>query len=285
MPRLKIDPLKRVLRKVFKTETCWYWLGCLSSHAYGKTSIGMRHVHSHTLVYELLTGKKVPKGLVLRHACDKPFCVNPQHLIVGTRSQNACDMYARGKWGTGSVWAREAALGFLAPFKGLKAKEVEASTIEGLPVDVADRIHKTETCWLWAGPNDESQGYGRVFIGRGKYKQAHQFVYEKLVGLVPKGLILRHSCDNPQCVNPEHLTPGTTKQNARDRQDRDRGWAKQGERHPEAKMSEPMAKFLLYWVATGRETQASIAKSFNISTSALNALVKGRTWKHIHLAR
>ena len=87
-------------------------------------------------------------------------------------------------------------------------------------MDVGDVIF-THTEWdgdclVWTGkPN--AKGYGR-------YAQtlAHRFVYENTVGPIPDGLEIRHSCDNPPCVNPEHLLPGTPADNAHDKIERRR---------------------------------------------------------------
>ncbi len=59
-------------------------------------------------------------------------------------------------------------------------------------------------CWLYDGEPDE---YGRVYLGHGVRKVAHVFVYETLVGPVPRGHHLHHECETPGCCNPEHLTP------------------------------------------------------------------------------
>ena len=66
-------------------------------------------------------------------------------------------------------------------------------------------------CWLWAKSKGNG-GYGRILNG----KQAHRIIYEALVGEIPKGMFVCHSCDTPPCINPEHLFLGTAKDNTAD---------------------------------------------------------------------
>lgn len=71
-------------------------------------------------------------------------------------------------------------------------------------------------CWDWKGAK-VAGGYGQISGERGAgNKPAHVFAYETFVGPVPKGKILRHSCDDPGCVNPYHQIPGTHADNMRD---------------------------------------------------------------------
>lgn len=75
-------------------------------------------------------------------------------------------------------------------------------------------------CWEWiAGKCRDGYGtfeHSKVSIG------AHRFAWQFFNGTIPPGTIIRHSCDNPACVNPEHLLPGTHKDNMRDRDSRGR---------------------------------------------------------------
>lgn len=75
-------------------------------------------------------------------------------------------------------------------------------------------------CWEYRGPKF-ANGYGQVKID-GKPKLLHRISYEHFVGNIPRGLIVRHKCDNPPCLNPDHLETGTVAQNNADRNNRGR---------------------------------------------------------------
>lgn len=85
-----------------------------------------------------------------------------------------------------------------------------------IPTRFLANVTRTETCWLWGGMTSRS-GYG-IFHGR----PAHRASYELHKGPIPDGLLIRHTCDTPPCVNPDHLLVGTPADNARDMKERAR---------------------------------------------------------------
>lgn len=77
------------------------------------------------------------------------------------------------------------------------------------------KIEITETCWLWKGSLSRG-GYGYLHKRKnwgGRYRLAHRFAYELIVGAIPDGLVLDHLCRVRNCVNPAHLEPVTSWEN------------------------------------------------------------------------
>lgn len=68
-------------------------------------------------------------------------------------------------------------------------------------------------CWEWQAT--PSQAYG-LFRHKGKMRKAHRMAYELTHGPLEEGAILLHRCDNPRCVRPNHLQPGTYRDNLMD---------------------------------------------------------------------
>lgn len=81
-------------------------------------------------------------------------------------------------------------------------------------------IDSLSGCWNWSSYTD-AKGYGDVQF-RGRVHKAHRVSYLIHKGEIPVGLLVRHRCDNPRCINPDHLEVGTPADNSRDMVERGR---------------------------------------------------------------
>lgn len=96
---------ERFWSKVDKSGECWMWKGTLTPKGYGAFCVGPRATHqifrAHRVSWVLANGRLIPDGLVVRHSCDVPGCVNPSHLLLGTVADNNADIKTRGRGAVG----------------------------------------------------------------------------------------------------------------------------------------------------------------------------------------
>lgn len=78
------------------TNGCMPWIGHKTKYGYGSFWFKGKPNHAHRVAYIIYFGE-IPKGMLVRHKCDNPTCVNPQHLEVGTPLDNMRDCIERGR--------------------------------------------------------------------------------------------------------------------------------------------------------------------------------------------
>jgi hypothetical protein len=142
-----------------------------------------------------------------------------------------------------------------------------------------NRCRLSETgCWIWTAKAKDSGGYGLFYLDY-KNKKAHRVSYELFKGPIPDGMHILHSCDNPACVNPDHLRAGTVKENMQDREARGRRDVR-GEQIGTSKLTEKEAMFV-------KITDAPIkllSEVFGISEGYLYRVRNGQSWAHQNAA-
>lgn len=94
--RTPLTPKTRFWSKVDTSGECWRWLGSKNSHGYGDLRIGGIHKLAHRAAWEFENGT-IPSGLFVCHHCDVRDCVRPDHLFLGTNSQNMRDAWKKGR--------------------------------------------------------------------------------------------------------------------------------------------------------------------------------------------
>jgi hypothetical protein len=133
-------------------------------------------------------------------------------------------------------------------------------------------------------------GYGVMTVSGGAQKRATHIAMLLFHGVrVPRGSIVCHHCDNPSCVNPEHLFLGTHRTNADDMRSKGRSKYQSrihmrriatGESNGHASLNENMVRTIRNRVASG-EQQIRIAADLGISASAVNHVWRRTSWKHV----
>lgn len=135
-------------------------------------------------------------------------------------------------------------------------------------------------CWHWNAARMQS-GYGNFGIDNYVHK-AHRVSYALHNGSIPEGLMVLHKCDNPRCVNPEHLYAGTAKQNSQDavRRGRHSPGKVVGEASHLAKTTDVMVRNMAALHCAGF-SEMDLVAMFGFSRSIVSSVIHGRAWKHV----
>lgn len=130
-------------------------------------------------------------------------------------------------------------------------------------------------CWLWTGAALPS-GYGQ-FKTAG-HNLAHRYSYEVHHGPIPSGLCVLHHCDNPACVNPDHLWAGTHRDNAIDKVIKGRARGNAGVGNHLAKLDPEKAAWACQALAYGMSAN-HVAAVLGVNRTTILKIVRGETWR------
>jgi hypothetical protein len=147
-------------------------------------------------------------------------------------------------------------------------------------------------CWVWTKYSDVTRnvpatnfcgGYGALWFA-GKKRKTHQVSWLIHHGAIPAGMCVLHTCDVPECVNPDHLYIGTKADNAADMLARNRGGQHKnpprGDRRYDSKLHAEDVLTIRSLCAEGL-SQSKVAARFNISQTAVHKIVHRHRWAHI----
>ena len=165
------------------------------------------------------------------------------------------------------------------------AKPAEDQSTNGCPINISpeDRDAVSERfrskvakkgdaeCWEWKACS-KAQGYGRIHLN-GKMQSAHRVAYALVNGDVPAHRHVLHTCDNPTCCNPGHLTLGSASENIRDMVKKNRH--ARGERHGRAKLTSKKAEEI-------RASEAplhALSETYGVHPSVISSVRRNMHWK------
>lgn len=139
----------------------------------------------------------------------------------------------------------------------------------------AARYPSHNNCVLWPFATVED-GYGCTRRVDGEVR-AHRIVWARTRGRSAKGKVIRHTCDQPRCVNPRHLRAGTQLQNIRDRTRRGRSNRPVGERNPSAVLTWAKVREIRRRASQG-ERGAFLARLFAVTPANISEILLRKSW-------
>jgi hypothetical protein len=223
-------------------DDCWLWKAGKTSAGYGAFYVQRRQILAHRLAIELHTGTAVPKGVVVRHKCDNPACVNPSHLVTGSQRDNVHDAITRGRSAKPPVHSGENHWRARFPDRVLKGSDVPSAKLtEG------DVLNIRQLRMSGAAITDLATSYELDF---------------STVADICNGKTWKHVFDLDGCPTIESLL------------------SVPGNRTPGAKITaEDAAKIkeLLNSGLTGRE----IARMYGVHFATISDIRTGKTWKAV----
>lgn len=174
-------------------------------------------------------------------------------------------------------WQRNRKYG--SPF-ALKSQSWEMRGLAA-PERFGKQIKFTDNCWEWSGPT-EKDGYGifkGVYEGQ-SYQRAHRYSWALHNRQnVPKGMMICHRCDNPRCVNPDHLFVGDGGDNMRDKIAKNRHNIPKGELSISAILTEAQALVIL----ADPRPYALIAVDYGVAATTIGSIKAKASWAHLEV--
>lgn len=136
------------------------------------------------------------------------------------------------------------------------------------------KVKKAENgCWEWQASCDK-KGYGQIRFN-GTMIKAHRKMWEIVKGPIPEGLCVLHRCDNPPCVNPDHLFLGTMKDNSQDMVKKGRcAWNS-------VKLTANQIIEIRKQYTTGSVLYRELAEKHGVAVSTIGSIIRKETWKKI----
>lgn len=145
-----------------------------------------------------------------------------------------------------------------------------------------DYVVAPNGCWEWSG-NLSKAGYGRVQSVEGTVEYTHRLSWKVYKGTIPPGIFVCHKCDNPKCINPEHLFLGTCADNIEDacrkgRMKIPKESHMSNENHQVSKLTDDQVKFIRN---NPQISGRNLSRMFGLTESCISMARTGKTFKDL----
>lgn len=141
------------------------------------------------------------------------------------------------------------------------------------------KVDPTADCWEWTA-HRKSNGYGQFTLRKGTFVGAHTVSYALVHGPISPGMSVCHRCDNPPCVNPDHLFLGTQSDNAIDMFSKGRASRSKGKERANAKLNDHAVREIR--AATPHRGLVSVlAVQYGVSSTTIRKVLLGQKWSHV----
>ena len=144
-----------------------------------------------------------------------------------------------------------------------------------------DKSAGADACWLWTGFKNKA-GYG-IISWHNHPTLAHRLAYELTIGQIPDGLLACHKCDNPGCVNPEHIFIGTDADNMADKSRKERYQKEllknRGANNFNTKLTWELVTEMRALYAPRKMGYRRLAEKFGVARNNVRQIIKQKTWK------
>ena len=252
---------------IIDENQCWNWNKALKEDGYGLLTYKRKIHRVHRLTYELVNGD-ISSGLLVRHKCDNRKCCSPDHLELGTNSDNMLDSSSRSL--NKKLYESRDLISLVKKLKSLE--ERLNFYLTHINIDNKD-------CWVSYLLKPATQNYYQINF-EGKLFRLHRLVLaNKLNKKYEEINIARHVCNNKSCINPTHLEEGTVRDNSLDFRQYSKNSKLDSEKVKDIKTALKLetfkekgsrGKFDKFW-----------AEKFGVSPNTINNVRLGSTWKDI----